>query len=95
MPETNPVSPEMPEEQVFDEWKGSVSAKKFLWFIGKATAGTAAAPFVMSELTRLGLTLTPGSPLATAVPLVLPAVLGAILHVGQDAAALKSKWRWL
>lgn len=84
-----------PEQDLFDEWKGSVSTKKFLWFVGKATAGFAAAPQFMDTLHSLGLTLEANSILAKLAPSLVPAILGGVLHVGQDFAALKSKAKWL
>ncbi len=87
-----------PDEQIaglIDKWKSSVAFKKGTWFVGKFLAGTAAAGPLLTQLHSLGLTLEPGSFLAAAVPKLLPAVLGAMLHVAQDAAALKTQAKWL
>jgi hypothetical protein len=84
-----------PEQQAFDEWSAGVSAKQFIWFISKASTGIAAAPLVLTWLGDLGLTLTPGSFLAKTVPTALPAILGGLLHAGQDWAALKTNSKWL
>lgn len=74
-----------------EDWKATVSSKEFAWFVAKATAGIQAAPLAIPWLHTLGLTIEPNSVAAG----LLPAILGGLLHAGQDWAALKTGAKWL
>lgn len=74
-----------------ESWSSVVASKEFAWFIAKATAGIQAAPLAVPFLHSVGLTIEPNSIAAG----LLPAVLGGLLHAGQDFAALKTGARWL
>lgn len=95
MAEEAAPSADQPAGGFSDIWKASISAKGFGWFVMKAIAGITAAPYAMSWLQTLGLELRPDSVLAAMAPKVLPAILGGLLHVGQDWASLKSGAKWL